>query len=171
MDDLGEISKAVFQERAEILGHLLLGLSESSKQYDVQDVEAWLSSETAYETASETYERITGITLSEHHMHGVTNAIGEGVGILDTCPSQEDIHKKIDEISENKFRRPIMMLALDGAHGPMRPEPIPHPRKGKRGSGEKKFSTITIARNRYTTLPMPITEKRQKRRGCGAKQR
>ncbi|MEK7699065.1 MAG: hypothetical protein AAB332_01550 [Planctomycetota bacterium] len=171
MDDLGEISKAVFQERAEILGHLLLGLSESSKQYDVQDVEAWLSSETAYETASETYERITGITLSEHHMHGVTNAIGEGVGILDTCPSQEDIHKKIDEISENKFRRPIMMLALDGAHGPMRPEPIPHPRKGKRGSGEKKFSTITTARNRYTTLPMPITEKRQKRRGCGAKQR
>jgi len=34
---------------------------ESSKQYDVQDVEAWLSSETAYETASETYERITGV--------------------------------------------------------------------------------------------------------------
>jgi len=28
MEDLGEISKAVFQERAEILGHLLLGLIE-----------------------------------------------------------------------------------------------------------------------------------------------
>ena len=27
---------------------------------------------------------------------------------------------------------------------------------------QKKFSAITIARNRYTTLPMPITEKRQK---------
>ena len=47
MDDLGEISKAVFQERAEILGHLLLGLSESSKEYDGQELEAWLSSENA----------------------------------------------------------------------------------------------------------------------------
>ena len=171
MDDLGEISKAVFQERAEILGHLLLGLSESSKQYDVQDVEAWLSSETAYETASETYERITGVTLSEHHMHGVTNAIGEGVGILDTCPSQEDIHKKIDEISENKFRRPIMMLALDGAHGPMRPEPIPHPRKGKRGSGKRNSRLLPLLGIGTRRCQCPLRKKRQKRRGCGAKQR
>ena len=203
MEDLGEISKAVFQERSEILGrmilglierrfgHLLnqqkcecpqcgksmqsqgklarniqtlagqfelnrpyfycracrlgyypldeaLGLSESSKQYDVQDVEAWLSSETAYETASETYERITGVKLSEHHMHEATNAIGQEVGILEACPSKEDIYKKLEDLSKNKFRRPIMMLALDGAHGPMRPEPSPHPRKGKRGEGEWK---------------------------------
>ncbi|GAX61938.1 hypothetical protein SCALIN_C34_0095 [Candidatus Scalindua japonica] len=203
MEDLGEISKAVFQERSEILGqmilglikrkfgHLLnqqncdcpdcgksmqrhdklsrtiqtlagqfelerpyfycracsfgnypldeaLGLSRSSKQYDIQDVEAWLSSETAYETASETYERITGVKLSEHHMHEATNTIGQEVGILDICPSKEEIHKKIENISKNKFRRPIMMLALDGAHGPMRPEPSPHRRKEKRGKGEWK---------------------------------
>lgn len=94
--------------------------------------------ETAYETASETYERITGVTLSEHHMHGVTNAIGQEAGILDTCPSQEGIHRKTVEMSENKFRRPIMMFALDGAHGPMRPEPVSRPRKGKRGPGEWK---------------------------------
>ncbi len=203
MEDLGEISKAVFKERSEILGRLVLGLierkfghllnqqscdcprcgksmqkqgklskniqtlagqfelnrpyfycrecslgyypldealglSKSSKQYDVQDVEAWLSSETAYETASETYERITGAKLSEHHMHKTTNAIGQEVGILDVCPSKEDIHKKIENLSKGKFRRPIMMLAIDGAHGPMRPEPSPHPRKGKRGGGEWK---------------------------------
>lgn len=203
MEDLREISKAVFQERAEILGNLLLrlierkfghlldqqkcecpqcgkgmqrqgelsrhihtlagqfelsrpyfycreccmghfpldealGLSESSKQYDVQDVEAWLSSETAYETASETYERVTGVKLSGHHMHEVANTIGQEVGILDVCPLRQDVHKKIEELSGDKFRRPIMMLALDGAHGPMRPEPTPHPRKGKRGEGEWK---------------------------------
>jgi hypothetical protein len=115
-----------------------LELSESSKQYDVQDVEAWLSSETPYETASETYSRITGVKLSEHHMHDVTNAIGEEVGILDVCPSLEEIHEKIESLSAGKFRRPIMMLALDGAHGPMRPEPSPHPRKGKRGEGQWK---------------------------------
>jgi hypothetical protein len=203
MKDLGEISKAVFQERSEILGrlqrglierkfgHLLnqlkcecpkcgknmqnqgkrprdiqtlagefevnrpyfycrscrlgyfpldeaLGLSESSKQYDVQEVEAWLSSETPYETASETYQRTTGMTLSEHHMHETTNAIGQGLDILDVCPSREEILKKIQELSKDMYRRPIIMLALDGAHGPMRPEPSPHPRKGKRGKGEWK---------------------------------
>ena len=31
-----------------------------------------------------------------------------------------------------------MMLGIDGAHGPMRPEPTPHLRKGKRGKGEWK---------------------------------
>ncbi len=203
MNDLGEISKAVFQNRSELLGrmvygfiekkfsHLLnqekcdcpkcgkslqergkpsrniqtlvgqfalsrpyfycrachfgfypldeaLGLSESSKQYDVQDVEAWLSSETPYEMASETYERITGDKLSEHHMHEATNGIGQGLGILDVCPSKEEIHKKIEDLSKDKYRRPIMMLGIDGAHGPMRPEPTPHPRKGKRGEGEWK---------------------------------
>jgi hypothetical protein len=203
MDDLGQISKVVFQERGEILGrlqqalverkfgHLLnqeqcdcpqcdkrlrnqgklskkiqtlcgefelkrpyfycrscrfgyypldeaLGLAESSKQYDVQDVEAWLSSETPFETARETYERVTGLKASESHMHDVTNAIGREAGILEVCPSKEEIYKKIEEVSKDKFRRPIMMLAIDGAHGPMRPEPSPHPRKGKRGKGEWK---------------------------------
>jgi hypothetical protein len=71
-------------------------------------------------------------------MHEATNAIGQEVGILDACPSKEDIYKKLEDLSKNKFRRPIMMLALDGAHGPMRPEPSPHPRKGKRGEGEWK---------------------------------
>ncbi|GAX61027.1 hypothetical protein SCALIN_C17_0060 [Candidatus Scalindua japonica] len=71
-------------------------------------------------------------------MHEATNTIGQEVGILDICPSKEEIHKKIENISKNKFRRPIMMLALDGAHGPMRPEPSPHRRKEKRGKGEWK---------------------------------
>lgn len=203
MDDLGDISKAILEEKSEILGQLtltlierkfgqflnqkesycpkcgksmlkqgkvsrkiqtltgqfnlnrpyfyckfcslgnypldeVLGLSESSKQYDVQDVEAWLSSETPYVTASETYERITGDKLSAHHMHEATNAIGQGVGIIDICPSRKEIHEEIEKLSKDKFRRPIIMLATDGAHGPMRPEPSPHPRKGKRGEGEWK---------------------------------
>ncbi len=67
----------------------------------MQDVEAWLSSETAYETASETYERITGVKLSEHHMHEATNAIGQEVGILEACPSKEDIYKKLEYLANH----------------------------------------------------------------------
>ena len=221
MDNLADISKAIFQERSEILGRLILGfiekkfsdflnqetysclkcskqlgsrgkrpktiqtlagkfellrpyfycidcqigyypldealcLSKSSKQYDVQDIEAWLSSETTYEVASETYERITGDKLSEQHMYETTNAIGEGLDILDVCPSKETINKLIDEMSEGKFRRPIIMIAIDGAHIPTRPEPTPHKRKGKRGKGKwkevKGFRIYILGTNKITHL-------------------
>jgi len=113
-----------------------LGLSDSSKQYDIQALEAWLSSELPYNTASEAYERCTGEQLSDHHMHDVTNGIGGCLNIMDVCPTKEEIEAKIEAVSEGKFRRPVMMLGLDGAHAPTRPEPSP--RKGKRGKGDWK---------------------------------
>ena len=116
----------------------VLCLSDSPKQYDIQDIEAYLSSEIPYETAKESYERITGDEMSTHHMHDTTNAIGEQAGILDVCPTKEEINEKIDQLSQGRRCRPVMMLGIDGAHGPMRPEPTPHPRKGKRGKGEWK---------------------------------
>lgn len=203
MENLGDISRAIFQERSEILGRLIQGfiekkfdhllnqqvsncpkcgnqiitqgkrpkniqtlagsfellrpyfycrdchigsypldevlcLSSSSKQYDIQDVEAWLSSEMPYEMARETFERVTGEKQSEHHMYDTVNAIGQELNILDVCPDKEEINHKIAEMSEGKFRRPILMIAIDGAHAPTRPEPSPHPRKGKRGKGQWK---------------------------------
>ena len=116
----------------------VLCLSDSPKQYDIQDIEGYLSSEMPYETVKESYERITGDELSTHHMHDTTNAIGEQAGVLDVCPTKQEIEEKIDQLSQGKRRRPVMMLGIDGAHGPMRPEPTPHPRKGKRGEGEWK---------------------------------
>ena len=113
-----------------------LGLSDSPVQYDLQDVEAWLSTELPYSTASEAYERCSGGSLSEHHMHDITNHIASDIDLLDVCPTRAEIESKIAELSEGKFRRPVMMLAIDGAHTPTRPEPSP--RKGKRGKGEWK---------------------------------
>lgn len=113
-----------------------LKLSESKKQYDVQDIEAWLASEMPYEIASETYERITGQQASAHHMHDTVNKIAENLNIVDVCPSKEEVDEMIETASKDKFRKPILMLAADGAHAPTRPEPTPHPRKGHRGEGE-----------------------------------
>jgi hypothetical protein len=111
-----------------------LALSERKIQPDVQEIEAWLTSEMPYETASETIKRCTGIDLSNHHGHDVTNEIAQDLGILDVCPGKDEIHSKIEKLSAGKFRRPILMIGLDGAHAPTRPEPSP--RKGKRGKGE-----------------------------------
>ena len=116
----------------------ILELSSSSKQYDVQDVEAWLSSELPFETAAETYRRCTGGKIGAGHMHDRTRRIAEDLDILDVCPTREEIERKIEETRGGAFRRPVMVLAVDGAHAPVRPEPSP--RKGKRGKGRWKES-------------------------------
>ena len=111
-----------------------LGLSERKIQPDIQEIEAWLTSEMPYEMSSETIKRCTGIDLSNHHSHDVSNEIAQGLDLLDVCPDKDEIHDKIDQLSAGKFRRPILMIGLDGAHAPTRAEPSP--RKGKRGKGE-----------------------------------
>ncbi len=75
-----------------------LGLSECKTQPDVQEIEAWLTSETPYETASETLKRCTGIELSNHHAHDVTNDIAQAFGVLDVCPSKAEIDRKIEQL-------------------------------------------------------------------------
>jgi len=113
-----------------------LGLAPSPKQYDIQDLEAWLSSELPFKTAAEAFQRCTGDSLSNDHMFETSNRIGNHLNILDVCPTKDEVEQKVDELSKDKFRRPVMMLAIDGAHAPTRPEPSPW--KGKRGKGEYK---------------------------------
>ncbi|MCP4362155.1 MAG: ISKra4 family transposase, partial [Chloroflexi bacterium] len=113
-----------------------LGLSRRKIQPDIQELEAWLAAEMPYETSSETLDRCAGIQVSNHHIHDVANEIAQDLQVLDVCPGKEEIQRQIDTISEGKFRRPILMIGLDGAHAPTRPEPSP--RKGPRGKGEWK---------------------------------
>ena len=113
-----------------------LGLSESPKQYDIQALEAWLSSELPFETAAEAFSRCTGDTLSTDHVFQTANGIANHLDILNVCPTKEEMEQKISELSEGKFRRPVIMLAIDGAHAPTRPEPSPW--EGKRGKGKWK---------------------------------
>jgi len=113
-----------------------LGLAAGPKQHDIQELEAWLSSELPFDTAAEAFRRCTGDDLSADHMHVVANRIGGESELLDICPGREEVHETIAELSVGKYRRPVMMLGVDGAHAPTRPEPSPW--KGKRGKGEYK---------------------------------
>lgn len=115
---------------------IALGLSHRKTQSDIQELEAWLAAEMPYETANETLERCAGIKLSNHHAHDVVNEIADDIQLLDVCPSKVEILHKIEALSEGKFRRPVLMIGIDGAHAPTRQEPSP--RKGKRGKGEWK---------------------------------
>jgi len=113
-----------------------LGLSPSTKQDDVQSVGVWLATELPYELASETFQRCTGMRFSAHSLHESVNRVAEELEILDVCPSKAEVDEKIARIAEGKRWRPVMMMTIDGAKEPVRPEPSP--RKGKRGKGEWK---------------------------------
>ena len=113
-----------------------LELSPAIKQDDIQSVGVFLATEVSYEVASETYQRCTGNQFCERSLHQSVNRVAEGLGILDVCPSKAEVEEKIARIGEGKRWRPIMMMTLDGAQEPVRPEPSP--RKGKRGKGDWK---------------------------------
>jgi hypothetical protein len=99
-------------------------------------VGVFLATEVSYEVARETYPRCTGQGFSEHGLHESVKRVAEGLGILDVCPSKEEVEERIARIGDGKRWQPFMMMTLDGAQEPVRPEPSP--RKGKRGKGDWK---------------------------------
>lgn len=107
-----------------------LSLSEKRKQDDVRKALVNLSKEIPYETASELFEELTGIEASSHIAHEATNEVALKLGVLDVAPSREEIAARIEEVGRGKKWRPIVVLGIDGANLPIRPEEA---KKGRRG--------------------------------------
>jgi len=131
-----------------------LGLSPSAKQYDVVEVAAWLATELPHQVASEAFGRCTGMEFSAHSMHECVHAVARETSFADICPSQAEVEAKIAAIAEGKRCRPVMMMTIDGAKAPVRPEPSA--RKGKRGKGDwreaKGFRLYLIDKGRIEHL-------------------
>ena len=87
-------------------------------------------------------------------MKQTVKKVSSGLDVFDVCPSKEEILAKIAEMSEGRRIRPAMMLTLDGALTPVRPEPSPY--RGKRGSGDyeeiKGFRLYLIDKHRIIHL-------------------
>jgi hypothetical protein len=113
-----------------------LELSRESKQQDLQKVALELLAEMPFERASGIFERATGVSFSDHRMHGLFAFFAEEAGVEDVIPSAGEIDRRIEETSaKSGSRRPVMVVAVDGAHAPTRP---PGGRDEKRGPGEYK---------------------------------
>jgi hypothetical protein len=120
----------------------VLRLTERRKQPDVQQAAVKLTREVPYETACELFEELTGLSLSAHTAHEVTQAVAEGLTVLDVAPGREEVLTKITAAGTGQPWRPIMVLAIDGAEVPTRPEAA----KGRR-PGRKK---VRAKRARWT---------------------
>jgi len=109
-----------------------LRLTGRRKPPDVQKAAVQLTKEIPYETACELFEELTGLPLSAHTAHEVTQAVAEGLTVLDVAPSQEEIDAKIVAVAKSQPWRPILVLAIDGADVPTRPEVAKGQRPGRK---------------------------------------
>src|SRR2546423_1214230 len=100
----------------------VLGLSAGRIQLAVQQAAAQLVTELPYETSSTLLGDLSGIAVSSERMHTLLNQAAEGLTVLDVAPSREEIERRVAEVSAGRFRRPVLVLGIDGAYVPTRPE-------------------------------------------------
>ncbi len=109
-----------------------LELSAHKKQWDIQEAGARLATEVPFGEAQELFSQLTGMSLSDHTTHQVVGELGQDLGVLEVSPTAEEIGQRVAEVAEGKKQPPIMVLAMDGAHVPTRPEGAKGPGKGKK---------------------------------------
>ena len=91
-------------------------------QLDVQQAIAQGAAEMPYETAHSLLRDWSGLEVSVERMHTLTNAMAEGLNVLEVSPDVDDIRDQIRALQADKWRRPVMVLAIDGAQVPTRPD-------------------------------------------------
>src|SRR5512145_830743 len=100
----------------------VLDVSAGRIQRDVQQAAVDLATEVPYETASTLFGRLSGVTVSSERMHTLTHQVAEGLSVVEVAPSREEIDRRVRQVAAGRFRRPVLVLGLDGAYVPSRPE-------------------------------------------------
>jgi len=130
-----------------------LGLSERKKQHDLQKLALKFLSKMPFEEAAQLFYESTGVSFSDHCMHELFSSFVEDLGPKDVIASADEISRRIEQASSHEKRRPVLVVSVDGAHMPTRPQ---NGRDNKRGPGEYKeakgFRIYLNSRDRITHL-------------------
>jgi hypothetical protein len=109
--------------------------------------------EMPFERAAELFSKATGISFSADTLHDLLVEFTNELTLEEVLPSAEEIAKRIASVQGSNKRRPVLVVATDGAHVPVRLLPG---RKGKRGPGEyheaKGFRLYLLGGNRIVQL-------------------
>jgi hypothetical protein len=109
-----------------------LQLSDQPHQYDIQERTTRVGAELPFGVSGEQFARLTGVAASPHFIHETLNAVGEAATLERVLPDSAEIGRRIDAAQAESRRRPVLVVACDGAHAPTRP---PGGRTTKRGPG------------------------------------
>src|SRR5262245_46814998 len=88
---------------------------------DVQQAAVDLATEVPYETASRLCGPLSGIAVRSERMHTFTHQVAEGLSVVEVAPSREEIDRRVAQVAAGRFRRPVLVLGIDGAYVPSRP--------------------------------------------------
>ena len=99
----------------------VLGLTAGRTQLDVQKAAAKLVTEVPYDEAQRLFGDLTGVSVGSERMQTFTNRVAEGLTVLDVAPSREEIERRVVTVAAGRFRRPVLVLGIDGAYVPTRP--------------------------------------------------
>jgi hypothetical protein len=110
-----------------------LGLVAGCQQLDMQHAAVKLVTEVPYATAQLLFDDLTGMHFGSERLHTVTNHAGAGLTVVDVAPSRPEIERRIASVSAGRFRRPVLVLGIDGAYVPTRPDSARAPCVGRRG--------------------------------------
>lgn len=99
-----------------------LGVQPGRLQLDGQQAAADLAIELPFDPASTQFERLSGIGVSSERMHTLTHRIADGLNVLEVAPSRDEINQRVAQVAKGRFRRPVLVLGIDGAYVPSRPE-------------------------------------------------
>jgi hypothetical protein len=115
-----------------------LGLASGRKQVDLQPAAAKLTAAVPDETARELCAELTGVPLGTERLPTLTNAVAEGLSVLEVAPTRAEIEAQIAAVAAGKWRRPILVIALAGAYVPLRPDPARGHRSGRKKQRAKR---------------------------------
>ena len=99
-----------------------LGLTPGRLQLDVHKAAARVVIDMPYDEAQTLFGDLTGVGMGSERMHTLTNQAAEGLTVLDVAPSRDEMERRIAEMAAGRFRRPVVVLGIDGAYVPTRPE-------------------------------------------------
>jgi hypothetical protein len=108
-----------------------VALTPGRHQLDVQQAAAQLVIELPYGTAQTVFRDLTGVSMGSERLHTKTNQVAEGLTVLDVAPSREEIEQRIAEVAAGQRRRPVVVLGIDGAYVPTRPDSARGRRPGR----------------------------------------
>jgi len=110
-----------------------LEMTRAFHQYDVEEKVLKLATEMPYERAAELVSELTGVAVSNHHGHKTLTEVAEIADLETVIPDEAEIARRIEQAKKTPDDRPVLVVALDGAHAPTRRRAK---RKAKRGQGK-----------------------------------
>jgi hypothetical protein len=116
----------------------VLGVCAGRMQPDVHQAAVDLATEVPYETAALLFGRLSGLSVSSERMHTFIHQVAEGLSVVEVAPSREEIAQRVSQVAAGRFRRPVLVLGIDGAYVPSRPESARGRRPGQARSRARR---------------------------------